>query len=93
MIAVEVDELRRLVADALDHLAEERGPVVELDHDYFWSLPAGAMFDVSDPPASPSVGQVSESIDFLRNRQGGHLSYELVWIADVLRAVGAQVVR
>lgn len=77
----------------LDHLAAEVGSTVELSHEYFWSVPLDDLFEVTHLPAAMTTGQVSEALGFLRSSldEDRVLVYDLVGLADVLRANGAQV--
>ncbi|MFI6309890.1 hypothetical protein ACIBEK_07125 [Nocardia fusca] len=61
-----------------------------IDEDFFWSVPIAEMNDVySDPPAL-TVGQISESWSNIEVMlaDNGIVSYGLIWIADILRAIG-----
>lgn len=94
--AVTIDTLREVVNRALDHVQEAAGDRVELDRDYFWSLPPQALYDVYTQPEPDhlTIGQVSESwasLTRLRQQSGPIPAHALVWLADVLRALGHQV--
>ena len=94
MIAIKVSDLRVVAEEVLDHIATEFGDSIVLEHDYFWSIPGAEVFDVTRQPLSLTVGQVSESLEFLQSTDPKQrLAYELVWLADVVRAVGVQVAR
>jgi hypothetical protein len=64
-----------------------------LEHarDYFWSVPGDELYDVPNEPRTIMIGQLSESWQHLEDlladpdRAVGH---HLVWLADVLRAIG-----
>lgn len=89
------DQLRAALATLLDHVDAVNGPVVRLDRDYFWSVPPDAAYDVYSQPEALTIGQLSESIDNLelmvRDPESA-LSFGLVWLGGVLRAVGHTVV-
>ncbi|WP_145909024.1 hypothetical protein [Kitasatospora viridis] len=64
---------------------------VALDKDYFWSVPAAARYDVTAEPGELTIGQVSESWAHIKNLladQDRAVGHHLVWLADVLRAIG-----
>lgn len=92
---VSVETLRQVLNQALDGLQRKAGETVELDKDFFWSLPPEAAYDVYTPPEADqlTIGQLTESWN---NLAGIHARgdtvppYALVWIADVLKALGHQ---
>lgn len=94
-IDVTTDQLRAALAILLDHVDEVNGPVVRLDRDHFWSVPSEAAYDVYVRPDELTIGQLSESIDGLDAMVEDPervLAFGLVWLGDVLRAVGHTVV-
>jgi hypothetical protein len=85
------DSLRRV----FDAMRAARGgkDIVLVSHDYFWSVPSDELFEVETRPAELTIGQVSEAIsnlETLRSGVDGAIPYHLVWLADVLRAVGQE---
>ncbi|MFF5447107.1 hypothetical protein [Streptomyces sp. NPDC012888] len=96
-LQIPLDQLRSAFELALQHIdAADDGSVATLDHDYFWSIPADELYDVANEPRTMTIGQVSESWQHLENllhnpdRAVGH---HLVWLADVLRAIGQGAAR
>ncbi|MFD5465101.1 hypothetical protein ACFWIQ_20065 [Kitasatospora sp. NPDC127059] len=89
---VSLAELRRSFDVLLSHVeAAAAGDTVALDKDYFWSIPSDELYDVAREPGAPTIGQLSESWQHLRDLladQDRALGYHLVWLADVLRAMG-----
>lgn len=94
MTSVDVAFPRKVSRVLIDYLEETQGPQIELEHDYFWSVPHDSAYDVTKAPDELTVGQLTECIENLKSSiDGDHvLSYDLVWLGDVLGAVGAQVV-
>jgi hypothetical protein len=95
-VRIPVEDLRRAADILLDHLESTVGGVVELDRDMFWAVPPDALYDVYQEPGELTIGQLTESRDNIARvleDQDSALSYGLVWLADVLRAVGHEVVR
>ncbi|MFJ3514576.1 hypothetical protein [Streptomyces sp. NPDC090131] len=90
-LQIHLDQLRRAFDLVLRHLEASAGSAVELEHDYFWSIPGSELYDVPNEPGTITVGQLSESWQHLEdlladpNRAVDH---HLVWLADVLRAIG-----
>ena len=93
-LRVSVEEVRQLALLLLRHVEESAGSTVELDKDMFWSVPSPELYNVYDTPEL-TVGQLSESWASLKAMGDGEspsLSYGLVWLADVLRAIGQELV-
>ncbi|MBF6296731.1 hypothetical protein IU459_04135 [Nocardia amamiensis] len=94
-LCVSLDELRRAIDVLLDHVeAATAGETVALDKDYFWSIPPGELYDVYNKPADLTIGQLSECWQHLKDLladSDGALGYHLVWLADILRAMGHEI--
>jgi hypothetical protein len=95
-LRIDIGQLRRAALTALDHLESSAGKSVVLEKDFFWSIPAEAMYDLDREPTELTVGQLSESwqhiADLDRDPSQG-LAFHLVWLAQVLQAIGQDVVR
>lgn len=92
---VSVEVLRRVLNQALDNLQRQEGETVELAKDFFWAIPPEAAYDVytQPDPEQLTVGQLSESWNNLAqlNARGEPVPpYALVWIADLVKALGHQ---
>ncbi|MFB8242685.1 hypothetical protein ACFC58_39750 [Kitasatospora purpeofusca] len=89
---VSLDELRRSFDVLLRHVeATTASSAVALNSDYFWSIPSDDLYDVGKEPGSLTIGQLSESWQHLEDLLADEdraLGYHLVWLADVLRAIG-----
>lgn len=94
-VVMDVGALRKIVSKLLDHLAEHQGNEVALEHDMFWSIAAPDIFNVYSRPEDLTIGQLSESWESLRRMVDDDrpLTYGLVWLADVLRAIGMEIVQ
>ncbi|WP_454198064.1 hypothetical protein [Nocardia sp. Marseille-Q1738] len=94
-LSVSLDELRRAFDVLLRHVEEATaGEAIAVDEDYFWSIPPDELYDVYNKPANLTIGQLSESWQHLKDLladQDGALGYHLVWLADVLRAIGQRI--
>ncbi|MCX5232919.1 hypothetical protein [Streptomyces sp. NBC_00233] len=90
-LRIPLDQLRIAFELALQHIEASVGSAVTLEQDYFWSVPGDELYDVPNEPKAITIGQLSESWQHLEdllaypNRAVGH---HLVWLADVLRAIG-----
>ena len=101
-IQISTAELRAIAQTLFDHLEESNGDVVGLPWDYFWCIPAGKAYDFTKSPAGDSpddstwltVGQLSDSMSFLQGmiRDGHHVGFGFVWLADLFHAIGHKYV-
>ncbi|MFF0298850.1 hypothetical protein ACFYS8_20815 [Kitasatospora sp. NPDC004615] len=91
-LSISLADLRKSFDVLLSRVeAAAAGDSVLLDKEYFWSVPSDALYDVARDPEILTIGQLSESWQHLtalladQDRATGH---HLVWLADVLRAMG-----
>ncbi|MGL5866612.1 MAG: hypothetical protein ACRCYX_12230 [Dermatophilaceae bacterium] len=61
-VEIPVETLRRTANLLLSHLEAVEGPVVALDKDMFWAIPAEQRNNVYTEPTDFTVGQLSESL-------------------------------
>jgi hypothetical protein len=90
-IRVSAESIRIAVGVILGDLVNSYGDEILIAKDYFWSIPPDALYDVYERPAELTVGQLSESVEHVLEIAEGALPpvpYSLVWVSDVLRAVG-----
>ncbi|WP_328670112.1 hypothetical protein OG905_15710 [Streptomyces sp. NBC_00322] len=91
-LVVSIAELRESFDVLLRHVeAVTAGDAVILDKDYFWSVPPDELYDVYTEPDDLTIGQLSESWQHLRDLRADQdraTANHLVWLADVLRAIG-----
>jgi hypothetical protein len=95
-LTVPIDELRLVCSRLLDHLASAEGNEVQLEKDFFWAIPPEQLYNVDASPQDLTIGQLSESWKNLTNILGDDSptnAFALVWLADVLRAIGQEIVR
>jgi hypothetical protein len=67
-----------------------------LDKDYFWSIPPAEAYDVYNEPSNLTVGQLTECLDNLKvivEDPSRSTSFALVWLGELMRAVGQGAVR
>ncbi|WP_327074294.1 hypothetical protein OG196_30000 [Kitasatospora purpeofusca] len=94
-VRIPLAELRR-VLDVLVRQVEAQateGRVAVADP--YWSVPPAEAADLCAGPAEPTLGMVSESWEHLERMVGDEscaVGYGFVWLGDVLRAIGAEVV-
>lgn len=89
-LQIPVTDLRLVFDRILEHVEHVNGESVVLREDYFYSLAAPDLYDMSSDPLEPTIGQLTESWDNLTwamddNRTS---NWELGRLGDVLRAIG-----
>jgi hypothetical protein len=90
-MVVDLDLLEETFSVLIARLRAAGGPTFRLDRDYYWSIPQDQVFDVYSNPEGLTIGQVSECLDWLEGLRADHeraLPYHLVWLGDVLHAIG-----
>ncbi|WP_327420061.1 hypothetical protein OG612_40600 [Streptomyces sp. NBC_01527] len=95
-LQIPLDRLRNAFELALQHIEASAGSAVALEHDYFWSVPGDELYDVANEPRTITIGQLSESwqhLEALLSDPNRAVDHHLVWLADVLRAIGQPTVQ
>ncbi|MFJ9393118.1 hypothetical protein ACIRON_30145 [Nocardioides sp. NPDC101246] len=95
MIEVPAGDLARVLGVLLEHVQDSDG-VIRIDTDEFWSVPAMAAYEPNQEPDELTIGTVTQSWEFLRTfleAPDSAIGYGLVWVADVLRAIGYETPR
>ncbi|GAB2679905.1 hypothetical protein GCM10027271_46450 [Saccharopolyspora gloriosae] len=90
---ISLETLRQVFNEAINNLEERVGDVVELDEDFFWSVPREARYDPYSAPASEqlTLGQLTSSWNALKRMHatGEHMNeHTLVWVAEILQILG-----
>lgn len=57
---VTVNELRVITDRLLAHLESAGAAEIELEADYYWSIPPEERYDVTKDPGPPTMGQLSD---------------------------------
>jgi hypothetical protein len=94
-LRIGLGELRAMTATLLRHLETLKSDEVEIPHDYFWHIPAADKYDVAKEPSDLTVGQLSDDwaeLQRIQKREVEPLGYALVWLSNVLRAIGESTV-
>jgi hypothetical protein len=93
---VSITDLRALCERLFSHLEEQRIEAIELTVDYYWEVPEDDRYNVDQKPSEHIVGQLTDDWSELRKVLEGTadpLSYHLVWLAAILRAIGEKIVK
>ncbi|KAA9156454.1 hypothetical protein FPZ12_027595 [Amycolatopsis acidicola] len=90
-LQISTQHLRAAFEAALTRLTEQEGENITLERDYFWSVPPNELYNVYEQPQELTIGQLSESwqnIQKLTEDTSAAIPQHLIWIADILRALG-----
>jgi hypothetical protein len=91
---ISIEKLRVAADRGLSYIAEKYGTEIELDHDYYWSLPKQAKYDVLKEAKVSEVGSLVEDyqqIEKIVKREHDLVGYDLAYIAAILRALGEEL--
>jgi hypothetical protein len=80
----------------LGHLQDVEGQVVRLDKDFFWAISPEQANDVYNTPRDFTVGQLSEclgNLEAIVSDPTRATSFALVWLGELVKAIGHSVVR
>ena len=97
-LIIDIPRLKVITIALLDHLTEIEGDTVDLSGDYYWRITDDVWQDVLQDPEPDSfvIGQLSDDWDTLKKMTADEddiLTYGLVWLSAILRAIGESVVR
>ncbi len=93
---ISLERLRKSFDVLMRHLASQLpAGQVAIHEDAFWSIPAASLTDVYSDPPELAIGMVSESwshLEAMIDDETKVVGYGFVWLSEVLRAIGVQVV-
>jgi hypothetical protein len=95
LTSIEVEKLREVTEALLRHLTDSVGDVVNIESEYFWSIPPEALYDPFNGTRDLTMGQVSDSwknLESIRSNPERAINYGLVWLADIAREIGHQTI-
>lgn len=91
-LSIPVSELGRLAEILLEHVRQETGEQVRLEKDYFWDIIPEQLYNVYEEPENLGIGSLYDTWEDLERVPRDPLQAltypHLVWLSDVLRAVG-----
>jgi hypothetical protein len=79
----------------LDQLEQPGHSEVEVEPDYYWSIPTDKLYAPYEQPTDLTLGQLSSDLEEVRRINSGEkpaVAYGLVWLSALLRFVGAKAV-
>lgn len=92
---IEVQQLRAVTEKLLSHLEDRKVEFVEIPTDYYWNIPCEQLHDPYQQPTELDMGQLTDDwkeLQKLLTTEGQPLTYHLVWLAAILRAIGEDIV-
>lgn len=91
---ISIRELREVSNSLLDHIESLGVTEVDIDEDYYWTIPKEQLYDPARDDVSPSLGQLTDDwneLQLIRRHERPPVALALGWLASVLRAVGERV--
>lgn len=73
--------------------AQNAADRIVIRNDAFWSVPVSSMNDIYSEPPELTIGTVSDawhSLEAMVDNEANVVGYGLVWLADVIRAIGVE---
>lgn len=92
---IKISELRAAANNLFDHLERSGHAELDVDSDFYWSIPDEKLYTVYEEPSGFTVGQLSDDWKELQQIASGQrppITYALVWLSSVLRFVGTKIV-
>ena len=88
---INISELKAIFLREIEHLEELGYEKLEIPVDYYWNIPHEVRYDPYQEPKQLNLGQLSEDWEWLKQTLDGKrepLTYDLVWLSTILRAIG-----
>lgn len=92
---IKISELRAVANALFDHLERSGHAELEVDKDFYWSIPDEKLYSAYEEPSGFTMGQLSDDwkeLQQIDSRQRPPIAYALVWLSSVLRYIGAKIV-
>jgi LPS sulfotransferase NodH len=92
---VTVPQLRAMSDKIWNHLEASGYEEIELQHDFYWHIPAASAYDMANEPSQHDVSRLADDSEFLQRlleKDPGPIAYDLVGLSALLRAIGEQIV-
>jgi hypothetical protein len=92
---IDVSDLRTVATRLFDHLDSLGERTVDLDQDYYWVIPDSQLYDPTQTPTEFVLGQLTDDWHELSKVLEGKepISYALVWLGAIMRAIGEEIIR
>jgi hypothetical protein len=94
-LKIPIAKLREAADKLFTHLEDQGISSVELDVDYYWTIPSDQLYDPYQQPTEFGLGQLSDDwseMEKIINNTREPISYCFVWLATILRAIGEKLV-
>lgn len=93
---IEAKKLEQLLSILLQHQKELGNTKFTISQDYYWNVPKDDRYDPYTQPSELTLGQLTDDWSRLQNLFDDNeaiVGYSLVWLGNVLRAIGENYVR
>lgn len=94
-MVINIKELRTATEKILQHLENISEKDIQLDKDFYWEIPEEGLYSVEEKPDNLLVGQLSDDwndIQMILNGKQEPVSYNLVDLAAILKAIGQKLI-
>jgi hypothetical protein len=94
-VDIDLQTLEAATGRLFSHLKETGHESIHLSSDYYWSIPAVALYNPYHQPTELTLGQLSSDMAEIKAIATGEkapLGFACVWLAAVFRAVGENTV-
>lgn len=92
---IKVSDLRKISERLFRHLEENGISSVEINADYYWNIPIDQVYDPYKEPDQLDMGQLSDDwgdLEKVLSNEMEPISYNLVDLSAILRAIGEKLV-
>ena len=96
MIEIDTQTLRLACERIIDHLEKTENAKIMLDEDFYWNIPEDTIYNMSGQPTNLDIGQLSDDwkeVQAIVHQEKDPVSFALVWLGAIMRAIGEKVVR
>lgn len=88
---VKLNDLLIVTKKIISHLEENGINEIELDKDFYWSIPKEELYEVNKNPVDLDIGQLYDDMEFLDNilkDKNDPIGFALVWLSSIFRYIG-----
>lgn len=92
---ITLSEIKKISEILFDKLKENGYDNIEIDKDYYWCIPTEQRYDVYKEPHSFTIGQLTDDwneLTKLLSSDKEAITYGLVWLSTILKAIGEKTI-
>jgi len=93
-VKIEVRELRKITDLLLEHVESLGVTQVNLEDDYYWTIPTDQRYDPSRTSVTPDLGQLTDDwheLQMILRGERPAVALALGWLGAVMTSVGENV--